>query len=109
MHQIWAIFKIGASIQTEIILSIDNKSGLIYTRCRNIHATKKGEIMEQQKRRPGRPKGTTKPNTRRAVSINLSPSEHEALKVASEQLGMTQSEFVRLALRHAKLLATIKE
>jgi hypothetical protein len=65
--------------------------------------------MEQQKRRPGRPKGTTKPNTRRAVSINLSPSEHEALKVASEQLGMTQSEFVRLALRHAKLLAAIKK
>ena len=44
---------------------------------------------------------------RLAVAISLQPEEKEALERICAELGMTQSDFVRLALKHGAVLAAL--
>mgnify|MGYP000977471479 FL=1 len=44
---------------------------------------------------------------RLAVAISLQPEEKEELERICAELGMTQSDFVRLALKHGAVLAAL--
>lgn len=57
-------------------------------------------------RPPGRPKGGAGRQVV-TVSVSLTPEERETLTEVCASLGITQSDFVRLALRHAAVLAAL--
>ncbi len=55
----------------------------------------------------GRPKGSGSGRTVVTVSMSLKPEEKAQLDAVCAELGITQSDFVRLALRHAAVLAVL--
>lgn len=55
----------------------------------------------------GRPKGSGTGTKRRAVAISLTDEEKAELDAISAELGITNSDFVRLALKHKAVLAAL--
>ena len=55
----------------------------------------------------GRPEGSGTGTKRKAVAISLTEEEKAELDRISGELGITNSDFVRLALRHAAVLAAL--
>ncbi len=55
----------------------------------------------------GRPAGSGTGRRRVAVSISLQPAEREELAAMCQKLGISQSDFVRLAMRHSAVLAAL--
>ena len=55
----------------------------------------------------GRPTGTGTGTKRKAVAISLTEEEKAELDRISGELGISNSDFVRLALRHAAVLAVL--
>ena len=68
-----------------------------------------GTIIMTKKtgRPPGRPKGSGDGRQVVTVSVSLSPEERERLTAICAELDITQSDFMRLALRHAAVLAAL--
>jgi hypothetical protein len=58
-------------------------------------------------RPPGRPKGSGEGRQVVTVSVSLTPEERKTLTEVCAEMGITQSDFVRLALRHAAVLAAL--
>ena len=55
----------------------------------------------------GRPTGTGTGTKRKAVSVSLTEEEKAELDRISAELGISNSDFVRLALKHAAVLAVL--
>lgn len=55
----------------------------------------------------GRKKDSGQGRKRKAISISLTDEEKAELDAISAELGITNSDFVRLALRHAAVLAAL--
>ncbi len=55
----------------------------------------------------GRPTGSGTGRKRLAVAISLQPEEKEELERICAELGIGQSDFVRLALKHSAVLAAL--
>jgi hypothetical protein len=55
----------------------------------------------------GRPTGTGTGTKRKAVSISMTDEEKAQLDAACAEMGITQSDFMRLALRHVEVLAAL--
>jgi hypothetical protein len=60
----------------------------------------------------GRPQGTTGTGSgtkRKAIAISLQPDEETKLDAICASMGLNRSDFVRLAMRHAGVLAALKQ
>ena len=55
----------------------------------------------------GRKLGSGEGRKRKAVAISLTDEEKAELDAISAELGITNSDFIRLALRHAAVLAAL--
>ncbi len=55
----------------------------------------------------GRKEGSGQGRKRKAVAISLTDEEKAELDAISNELGITNSDFIRLALRHAAVLAAL--
>ncbi len=56
---------------------------------------------------PGRPRGSGAGRQVVTVSVSLSPEERDRLTEVCAEMEITQSDFFRLALRHAAVLAVL--
>ena len=60
----------------------------------------------------GRPTGSTGTGSgtkRKAIAISLQPEEEAKLDAICASMGLNRSDFVRLAIRHAGVLAALKQ
>lgn len=57
----------------------------------------------------GRPKGSGTGTKRKAVSMSMTDEEKAELERVCAEMGITQSDFMRLALRHAAVLAVLHQ
>ena len=57
----------------------------------------------------GRPTGSGTGTKRKAVSMSMTDEEKAELERVCAEMGITQSDFLRLALRHAAVLAVLNK